>query len=311
MSHPSVYESVNDTTSELQLKVLYKEHTKVPAFRHKHRLLGRTSIDPATLTPVPQTLWLSLFPPSSSSPSPSSPPPSSSSSSSASTSAASSSLGGAPSTLISKFIGGRPASSSRSSSSATSDEICVENERKVVGKIQIRAAKLKAKNWTHGMLSDYGHPIVTVPLRVDVGDIILFHEKAALAKKAVQLAQGSRFDHMAMIISLRGRPAGEFHMLESTMNGVAIYKLGERLDYYRVTAELGIRRLNIKRTEEMKDELYKYGLISFFLFHFFYFIFFISFFLFHFLFHFFFLFHFIFFFFFFFLFHVFFYFILF
>ncbi|KAL6059980.1 Centromere protein B [Balamuthia mandrillaris] len=113
------------------------------------------------------------------------------------------------------------------------------------------------KHWLRkkGVLSYYGWPLQAIPLRVEAGDIVLFSDND-LAKQAVQFACQSQWDHMAMVIRLRDRK-GVF-LFEATMAGVDVYKLDQRLDLYRETAKLGIRRLQLERTSSMLEVMYDF-----------------------------------------------------
>jgi len=62
-----------------------------------------------------------------------------------------------------------------------------------------------------------------------------------------------KWDHMGMIVRLRG--AKSLLLLESTMSGVDVFNINERLDFYRETCSLGIRRLQLQRTTEMKEAM--------------------------------------------------------
>ncbi|KAL6060532.1 cGMP-dependent protein kinase [Balamuthia mandrillaris] len=100
------------------------------------------------------------------------------------------------------------------------------------------------------MLAHLGTCMRSIPARLAAGDIVLINEKKRLATQAVHLAIRSPWDHMGMVVRMRGEK--DLVLLESTMDGVDVYFLDSRLDFYRETATLGIRRLqNCNRDNAM------------------------------------------------------------
>jgi hypothetical protein len=103
-----------------------------------------------------------------------------------------------------------------------------------------------------GLLSYFGAPLRSIPLRLEAGDIILINN-SEFYRHTIKIATGSEWDHIAMIVRRRGTDA--LMLFEATVEGVDVFRLDLRLDFYRETAKLGIRRLQLPRTPEMIDAL--------------------------------------------------------
>ncbi|KAL6076419.1 C2 domain-containing protein [Balamuthia mandrillaris] len=113
------------------------------------------------------------------------------------------------------------------------------------------------QHFSKGMLAHLGVPLKGIPVRVAVGDIVMFSERVATAKRAMHLATGSEWDHLAMIAVYEddkkktkekdeeenGSPNIKLVLLEATKVGVDACNLNVRLQSYRESARLGIRRL--------------------------------------------------------------------
>jgi len=54
------------------------------------------------------------------------------------------------------------------------------------------------------------------------------------------------------------RAEGRLCLLEATGDGVVLYRLDKRLNFYRKTAKLGIRRLGLPRDNNMLRQLSKF-----------------------------------------------------
>jgi len=85
-------------------------------------------------------------------------------------------------------------------------------------------------------------------VRLDVGDIILFNN-SELIRHTIKIATGSEWDHIGLVAKTKGRKG--LFLLEAVNDGVRLFNLCLRLDFYRETAKLGIRKLLADKTPEM------------------------------------------------------------
>lgn len=103
-----------------------------------------------------------------------------------------------------------------------------------------------------GLLAYYGKPSRAIPLRALPGDVVLF-SNTELVRQTIKIVQGSEWDHIGLVVP---RPDNEgLFLLEAIVDGVRIFRLDHRLDFYRETAKIAIRRLEVNRTPEMLQAL--------------------------------------------------------
>lgn len=99
-----------------------------------------------------------------------------------------------------------------------------------------------ALNWERGV------PTGVLPLRVDTGDIVLFHN-AHFASQATKVFTRSQWDHVGVIVRWRDN---ELKLLEVTSQGVGLYKLSARLAFLATNTKMAVRRLlGVRRTPAM------------------------------------------------------------
>lgn len=104
----------------------------------------------------------------------------------------------------------------------------------------------------HGILSQYGFPLRSIPFRVDVGDIILMNNPDWITK-ITKWSTWSQWDHVALVCREKGHKS--LRLLEATSDGVNTYRLEEALEDYLTTSVIGLRRLLVHRTDEMVESL--------------------------------------------------------
>eukprot|EP01094_Clydonella_sp_ATCC50884_P004650 TRINITY_DN13686_c0_g1_i1.p1 TRINITY_DN13686_c0_g1~~TRINITY_DN13686_c0_g1_i1.p1 ORF type:complete len:710 (-),score=223.53 TRINITY_DN13686_c0_g1_i1:9-2138(-) len=103
-----------------------------------------------------------------------------------------------------------------------------------------------------GVLRHLGRPQKLIPLRMNVGDLILINSSAFLTH-GVKWTTGSQWDHVAMVT--QSRTSGKLSLFEATTDGVAQYTLSSALKVYRANSTIGVRRLKVERTPEMLKAL--------------------------------------------------------
>lgn len=113
----------------------------------------------------------------------------------------------------------------------------------------------KSKKPHLGMLSMHGPPVSPLPLRMEVGDIILF-DSSRLLMQGTKLATRSPWDHAALVVKKRNKPG--LRLFEATMDGVQVFNLTRRLQFYVKDTKIALRRLHVERTEEMMEALYEF-----------------------------------------------------
>jgi len=110
-----------------------------------------------------------------------------------------------------------------------------------------------------GMLSYYGKYSELLPLRVSCGDIILFNTDFVQGS-VVKLLTRSEWDHIGLIIENPKNPK-ELLMVESIPDGVNIFELNERMDYYLNLSSIGIRRLEaVEKTQKFAQIMHDFCL---------------------------------------------------
>ena len=114
----------------------------------------------------------------------------------------------------------------------------------------------KSSNMFEGMLAPFGRPMRVVPMRMAAGDILLV-SSSAIITHGVKLATSSQWDHVAMIVSLRGKP-NRLRLFEATMEGVECYALDDALRVYKESNKIAIRRLRTVRTKQMMKGLHDF-----------------------------------------------------
>jgi len=108
----------------------------------------------------------------------------------------------------------------------------------------------KSRDPKAGLLAPFGRPQDILPVRIDVGDLILVSSKDVLTH-AIKLSTWSQWDHVAMIVET----SDQLRLFEATRDGVAVYKLSGALKLYHVDSKIGVRRLQCQRTPAMLSAL--------------------------------------------------------
>ena len=103
-----------------------------------------------------------------------------------------------------------------------------------------------------GLFALMGTPIPVIPLRLQVGDAVLFRS-STMVSHGTKLATRSKWDHAAIVVKLPGKKT--LSLFEATRDGVKIYPLSLRLEFYLETTKLGVRKLHTNRTKEMLKAL--------------------------------------------------------
>jgi hypothetical protein len=101
-----------------------------------------------------------------------------------------------------------------------------------------------------GILGHCGPICDSVPIRLEFGDILVISNSEFYTHIA-KLGTMSLWDHVAMVVERDG----ELHLFESTPDGVFTSPLSRRLKFYLKGSTLGVRRLTLHRTPEMKKAL--------------------------------------------------------
>jgi len=101
-----------------------------------------------------------------------------------------------------------------------------------------------------GILGYCGPICESVPMRLETGDIVLISNSEFYTHIA-KLGTMSVWDHIAMVVERKK----ELHLFESSPDGVFTTPLNKRLKFYLRGSTLGVRRLIISRTPEMKKAL--------------------------------------------------------
>lgn len=101
-----------------------------------------------------------------------------------------------------------------------------------------------------GILGYCGPICESVPMRLEAGDIVLISNSEFYTHIA-KLGTMSVWDHIAMVVEVEN----ELHLFESSPDGVFTTPLNRRLKFYLKGSTLGVRRLIISRTPEMKKAL--------------------------------------------------------
>lgn len=101
-----------------------------------------------------------------------------------------------------------------------------------------------------GILGYCGPTCESVPMRLEAGDIVLISNSEFYTHIA-KLGTMSVWDHIAMVVEVDK----ELHLFESSPDGVFTTPLNRRLKFYLKGSTLGVRRLIMSRTPEMKTAL--------------------------------------------------------
>lgn len=101
-----------------------------------------------------------------------------------------------------------------------------------------------------GILGYCGPICESVPMRLEAGDIVLISNSEFYTHIA-KLGTMSVWDHIAMVVEVEK----ELHLFESSPDGVFTTPLNRRLKFYLKGSTLGVRRLIMSRTPEMKKAL--------------------------------------------------------
>jgi hypothetical protein len=101
-----------------------------------------------------------------------------------------------------------------------------------------------------GILGYCGPICESVPMRLEYGDIIMISNSEFYTHIA-KLGTMSMWDHIAMVVEVDK----ELHLFESSPDGVFTTPLNRRLKFYLKNSTLGVRRLSVGRTPEMKKSL--------------------------------------------------------
>ena len=96
-----------------------------------------------------------------------------------------------------------------------------------------------------------GIPTQVIPIRVDTGDIILFHN-SHFASQATKVFTRSQWDHVGMVLRWGNN---ELKLFEATADGVGLFKLKARLEFLQKNTKMGVRRLSTQRSPEMLSQL--------------------------------------------------------
>jgi uncharacterized protein YycO len=94
-----------------------------------------------------------------------------------------------------------------------------------------------------------------LPLRLQAGDVILFNT-TFISGNATKLLTWSNWDHMAMVVET---PKKKLKLFEAIPDGVNLFSINSRLEYYLELSSVGIRRLEVARNQEMIDSLYQFS----------------------------------------------------
>ena len=120
-----------------------------------------------------------------------------------------------------------------------------------VAKVRLRLQQTTAFNF-ESLNGERGAPTRVLPLRMDTGDIILFHNKH-LASQATKMFTMSQWDHIGVV--LRWADNG-LKLFEATSNGVGLFNLAARLEFLHSSTKMAVRRLSgVQRTPEMLQAL--------------------------------------------------------
>ncbi len=119
-----------------------------------------------------------------------------------------------------------------------------------VFKVRLRLQHTTAFNFD-SINGSRGVPTQVLPLRLDTGDIILFHN-SHLASQATKMFTMSQWDHIAIVI--RWKDNG-LKLFEATGNGVGLFNLKARLEFLHSNTKMAVRRLSVRRTPEMLKAL--------------------------------------------------------
>jgi len=111
----------------------------------------------------------------------------------------------------------------------------------------------EAETRTMGILGHCGPICESVPMRLEYGDIIMISNSEFYTHIA-KLGTMSMWDHIAMVVVVNK----ELHLFESSPDGVFTCPLSKRLKFYLKNSTLGVRRLTVGRTSEMKKSLKKF-----------------------------------------------------
>eukprot|EP01090_Pellita_catalonica_P013749 TRINITY_DN3333_c0_g1_i3.p1 TRINITY_DN3333_c0_g1~~TRINITY_DN3333_c0_g1_i3.p1 ORF type:complete len:779 (-),score=169.29 TRINITY_DN3333_c0_g1_i3:15-2351(-) len=113
---------------------------------------------------------------------------------------------------------------------------------------------------TDGLFKQHGYPIPSLPLRLQVGDMILFSQ-SSVTSMGTKLVSMSKWDHAAIVIPSRNpnnvdkQNAQCMSLFEATRDGVKSYPLSLRLKFYLETTKLGIRKLYGNKSPMMISKL--------------------------------------------------------
>ena len=103
-----------------------------------------------------------------------------------------------------------------------------------------------------GLNGPRGVPTKVLPLRLDTGDLILFHN-SHFASQATKMFTMSQWDHIGIVLRWSNN---ELKLFEATGNGVGLYKLSARLDFLHRNTKMAVRRLeHVERTPAMLEQL--------------------------------------------------------
>eukprot|EP00008_Paramoeba_atlantica_P010910 CAMPEP_0201484758 /NCGR_PEP_ID=MMETSP0151_2-20130828/8907_1 /ASSEMBLY_ACC=CAM_ASM_000257 /TAXON_ID=200890 /ORGANISM="Paramoeba atlantica, Strain 621/1 / CCAP 1560/9" /LENGTH=244 /DNA_ID=CAMNT_0047868565 /DNA_START=450 /DNA_END=1184 /DNA_ORIENTATION=- len=122
----------------------------------------------------------------------------------------------------------------------------------------VRIVLYLSKTQEEGILSAYGKPMHSIPIRMAPGDLLLV-STTEWSGLGVQTVTRSKWDHVAMVIALRSNPSA-YRLFEVSQEGVEFYALDHTLDFYLSGGcTIGVRRLKINRTEPMLEALYTFA----------------------------------------------------
>lgn len=110
--------------------------------------------------------------------------------------------------------------------------------------------KIELDTRTIGILGHCGPICESVPIRLEYGDIIVISNSEFYTHIA-KLGTMSVWDHVAMVVEYDG----ELRLFESTPDGVFTSPLSRRLRFYLNGSTLGVRRLTLNRTPQIKKAL--------------------------------------------------------
>lgn len=119
--------------------------------------------------------------------------------------------------------------------------------RRSEARVRLKIHKTTCFDTKNAMNGKRGIPTGVLPLRLDTGDLILFHNKH-LASQATKVFTMSQWDHIGIVLRWADN---ELKLFEATSNGVGLYKLKARLEFLHKNTKMAVRRLQVERTRDM------------------------------------------------------------